>query len=266
MAQQSLPTIRREVRALSAVIGAIALFATLHAGYTFVDSAISKWSDPTWTGHRAGTAISGFLNGAEQKAIPSDKNPHPDVLPATRDVNHVVIRNHPRLFSWLVALGELCLPVAVLVLLCVRFRGSRPLALLCAGLAALLNLVYLLEGSSGLNPPMLVLWLTVLWLLATLPAAAFFYALDLRDVGSDGSAGERPRALGAKAGQWVFYAVILLVVGVCGLVLHPGWVFIALTLATVILAAALFAINSLLARSARRTGSRLVRQRPNATV
>jgi thiosulfate dehydrogenase [quinone] large subunit len=170
MAHQSLPTIRREARALGTLIGAIALVATLHAGYTFVDSAVSKWTDPPWTGHRAGAALSGFLTGTDQKAIPSDKNPHPDVLPATRDLNHAFIRDHPRLFSWLVSLGEICLPVAVLVLLCVRFRGSRPLALLCAGLAALLNMVYLLEGSSGLNPPMLILWLTVLWLLATPPA------------------------------------------------------------------------------------------------
>ena len=265
MAQQSLPTIRREVRALSALIGTIALFATLHAGYTFVDSAVSKWNDPTWTGHRAGTAISGFLNGAEQKATPSDKNPHPDVLPATRDLNHAFIRNHPRLFSWLVAIGELCLPIGVLILLCMRFRGSRPLALLCAGLAALLNLVYLLEGSSGLNPPMLVLWLTVLWLLATLPAATLFYALDLRVEGNR-TADERQRALGTKPGQWVFYTIVLFVAGICGWVLHPGWVFLALTLATAILAAVLFAINSRMTRTARQIGPQLVRQHPDATV
>ena len=257
MAQHSLPTIRREVRALSALIGVIALFATLHAGYTFVDSAMSKWSDPTWTGHRAGTAISSFLNGAEQKATPSDKNPHPDVLPATRDLNHAFIRNHPRLFSWLVALGELCLPISVLILLCVRFRGSRPLALLCAGLAALLNLVYMLEGSSGLNPPMLVQWLTVLWLLATLPAAALFYAFDLRAGEGTRTAEERQRALGTKPGQWVFYTLVLLVMGVCGWILHPGWIFVVLTLATALLAAALFVLNSRMARPARRAEPRL---------
>lgn len=238
----TVSTTRRSTRALSALIGFIVLFATLSAGYIFVDAAWAKWNDPAWTGHRAGTAVSGFLSNADQKATKTDKNPRPDVLPKTRDLNNAFVKAHPRLFAWMVALGELCLPIALLILICVRFRWSRGLALLCAGLAALMNLLYMLEGSSGLNPLMLVMWMSVLWLVATLPVAALFYAVDLRRVAGDITA-DHPRTPESGAGQWVFYCFMLLLIGFASWLMHPDREFLALTLAAVLIAVTLHTIR-----------------------
>lgn len=227
-------------RALAALIGFIVLFATITAGYGFVDAAWAKWNDPAWTGHQAGNAITGFIKGADQKAVKSDKNPHPDVLPATRDVNNAFFNEHARFFAWMVALGELLLPIGLFILLCLRFPGSRALALLFAGLAALMNLIYMFEGSSGLNPPMLFMWLAVVWLLATMPAAARFYAIDVRRrAGSAPATGrlENSRVL------WVFFAIVLLVVGIGAWVMNPARVFAILALASIVVAGLLWTIN-----------------------
>jgi hypothetical protein len=222
------------------MIGFIVLFATITAGYSFVDAAWAKWNDPTWTGHQAGTAITGFIKGAEQKAVKSDKNPHPDVLPATRDANNAFFKQHARLFAWMVALGELLLPIGVFLLLCLRFPGSRALALCFAGLAALLNLIYMFEGSSGLNPPMLFMWLAVVWLLATMPAAARFYAIDVRR--HAGSAPTTNRLENSRV-LWVFFAIVLLMVGIGAWVMYPARTVAILILASIAIAGLLWIIN-----------------------
>lgn len=226
-------------RALAALIGFIVLFATITAGYSFVDAAWAKWNDPTWTGHQSGTAVTGFIKGAEQKAQKSDKNPHPDVLPATRDVNNAFFKKHAGFFAWMVALGELLLPIGLFILLCLRFPGSRALALCFAGLAALLNLIYMFEGSSGLNPPMLFMWLAVVWLLATMPAAARFYAIDVRGR----TPAEWPGTVENSPLLWVFFAIVLLVIGIGAWVMFPARVGGVLALTSIVIAGVLRAIN-----------------------
>jgi hypothetical protein len=239
---QHAKTLTRSSHMLGAFIGLIVLFATITAGYSFVDAAWQKWNDPTWTGHQAGSAITAFLKGADQKAVKSDKNPHPDVLPATRDVNNAFINAHAPFFSWTIALGESFLPIGVLILLCVRFTGSRALALLVSGLAALMNLIYMFEGSSGLNPPMLFMWLAVVWLLATAPAGALFYAIDVRNRAARASA-ERSDSLEHSRMLWVFYAAVLLLVCVGAWVMYPARVGATLALTSIILAGLLRVIN-----------------------
>lgn len=239
-------------RALAALIGFIVLFATATAGYGFVDSAWQKWHDPAWTGHQAGSAITGFLKGAEQKAAKSDKNPHPDVLPATRDVNNAFFKKHAGLFAWMVASGELLLPIGLFILLCLRFPGSRGIALAFAGLAALLNLLYMFEGSSGLNPPMLFMWLTVVWLLATMPSAARFYAIAVR--GQANATAERSGRPENSRVQWVFFSIVLLVVGIGAWVMFPARTVAVLILASLAVAGLLRMINGRLLAPAR--GSR----------
>lgn len=253
-------------RALAALIGFIVLFATVTAGYSFMDAAWAKWNDPAWTGHQSGAAVSGFIKSAEQKAVKSDKNPHPDVLPATRDVNNAFFKAHARLFAWMIALGELLLPIGLLILLCLRFPGSRPLALCFAGLAALMNLLYMFEGSSGLNPPMLFMWLAVVWLLATMPAAARFYAIDVRGRG-DRTTAERPRTMENSPILWVFFAIVLLVISIGAWVMYPARIGAILALTTIVIAGVLWAIDGRMHRTAR--GSRpfaIPRKRGAASV
>jgi thiosulfate dehydrogenase (quinone) large subunit len=239
---QHAKTLTRSSHMLGAFIGLIVLFATITAGYSFVDAAWQKWNDPTWTGHQAGSAITDFLKGADQKAVKSDKNPHPDVLPATRDINNAFINAHARFFAWTIALGELLLPIGVLILLCLRFTGSRALALLVAGLAALLNLVYMFEGSSGLNPPMLFMWLAVVWLLATAPAGALFYAIDVRNRATRAPA-ERSDTLEHSRMLWVFYAAVLLVISVGAWVMYPARIGAMLALTSIAVAGLLWLIR-----------------------
>jgi thiosulfate dehydrogenase [quinone] large subunit len=265
MAQQTA-TLRRSSHLLGALIGLIVLFATLTAGYSFVDAAWAKWNNPAWTGHQAGTAVSGFIKNANQQAVKSDKNPNPDVLPATRDVNNAFFNKHTRLFAWMVALGELLVPISLLIVLCVRFPGSRAIALALAGLATLMNFLYMFEGSSGLNPPMVFMWLAVVWLLATMPTVALFYAIDLRGR-SGGTPTERAGRPENSRVQWIFFSIVLLVIGIGAWVMYPARVFAILLLATMILAGLLWTINERIARPAR--GSRpfaIRRKRGTASV
>lgn len=250
-------------RALGAFIGFIVLFATVTAGYSFADAAWAKWNDPTWTGYQAGTAITNFIKGANQKAVKSDKNPHPDVLPATRDVNNSIFTKHARLFAWMVALGEPLLPIGLLILLCVRFPGSRVIALLFAGLAALLNFVYMFEGSSGLNPPMIFMWLAVVWLLATMPAAALFYAIGPRQHAENDPATRSGRLENSRV-QWVFFAIVLLLIGVGAWVMYPARIIAILLALSIVIAGLLWTINERVGRPLRSSRPSAIRRKRGA--
>jgi hypothetical protein len=155
------------------------LFSALMAGYTFVDAGHEKWGDPAWTGSASGAAIDGFLQGANYKSIKSPTNPYPEVSPLVRDANERLFSQHTQIFSWLTMAGELLLPLAILTLIVFRFRRSRALLVAVTMLATSLNVLYLTEGDSGDNPPMIFMWLAIVWLTVLWPSAALFYAIDL---------------------------------------------------------------------------------------
>ncbi|MDQ2788019.1 MAG: hypothetical protein M3Y58_23820 [Chloroflexota bacterium] len=239
----SIPRARPSSRMFSALIGFVVLFAAITAGYSLVDAAQTKWQDATWTGNHAGAALSGFLKGADKKATKTDPIAFPDVLPAMHTVNDRLFAAHAPLFAWLVTLGESFLPLGVLILLCVRFRGSHAAALTLTALAASLNFLYMLEGSSGVNPPLMFMWLAVLWLLATLPEAALFFAIDLRERAPDAATARR-QTIESSTGQWVFFVVVLLLVAVGGWIVYPPSVCAALMLGSGTLAVALFLFHA----------------------
>ena len=242
---------QRAPAALRGLVRFLALLAALSAGWTFVQAGWEKWDDPAWTGARAGTAMTGFMRGANAKAIKSERNPHPDVLPFMRAFNEGVVAGHTRLFSWLVVLGELLVPVGVVGLLCMRFPGSRALLLGLTGLAAGMNFLYLHQGSAGVNPAMTFMWLTVLWLVALLPASALAYALDLRRLVT-GAASVPAEPPDASLGSWVFFGLVLLVLVGGSLALHPVRTFVVVVLAGVGLVAIPALLNAQLAHRARR--------------
>jgi thiosulfate dehydrogenase (quinone) large subunit len=196
-------------RAFGLFVGFVTLFAAMAAGSIFVRAGWEKLDDPMWTGEQAGMAITGFTQGASFKSVKTEMNPYPDALAPMRTFNEQVVARHAVLFSWLVVWGEVLAPLAVITLCCVRFRGSRSILVLMASLAASMNLVYLHQGSSGSNPAMLLMWLTVIWVAATMPRAALAYAISLNRSGGQPVA-ERP----ASAGLWVFFGVVLVVLGV----------------------------------------------------
>jgi thiosulfate dehydrogenase [quinone] large subunit len=224
--------------ALTAFVGFIMVLSVLMAGYTFTEAGQEKLGDTAWTGSSAGVAIEGFLQGADAKSIEGATNPYPEVFPLTRSINEQLFSQHTRLFSWLTVGGELLLPIAILALILVRFRRSRALLVVLAMLAASLNFLYLTEGDSRANPPMVFMWLAVIWI------AALFYAIDLS--GGD----KHPSAHAAipvepSAGSWVFFVTVLLIILAGSLQMYwdrPG-VFAALIAATFTLTAALVLIQ-----------------------
>ncbi len=185
--------------ALSAFIGFIVLFSACAAGYDYFTAGREKAGTAAWTGDKVGSGIDGFLKGANAKATKSAANPNPEVLPVARDLNTGFFGKHEKLFSWMVVLGETLLPIGVLCLLVVKFPGSRFLLMALAGLAVFMNFLYLSEGVSSTNPPMVFLWLTIIWLAATMPGATLFYAIDLRRLVSR-AATEAPVAIDASGG------------------------------------------------------------------
>src|SRR5436853_602328 len=94
----------RSAHTLSALIGFLVLFAALIAGGTLATAGIEKFHDPTWT---SGTAMIGFLTGAQFKATKTVTNPYPDVLAPIQSGNTAMIREHVGLITWVVPFGEL---------------------------------------------------------------------------------------------------------------------------------------------------------------
>jgi hypothetical protein len=250
-------TTPRSVHTLSALIGALVLFAALIAGGTLANAGREKLHDPAWT---SGTAMAGFLKGAQFKATKTVTNPYPDVLAPVQSLNTSVIGGQTRFITGLVPLAEIIVPIAVLILLCVRFPGSRYAALIASMLAAGMHVIYMLEGSAGENTPLLLMWLTVVWLIAIMPAAALHHALDLGALFGK-RAGETAGVADAGIGQWVFFGTVALVIGSGGALLYGLPNALALILVTLALAG-LLTLGKRARRSARTLNAQQTQPQP----
>lgn len=248
--QSSLKRYFTSTVALSAFIGFLVLFSACAAGYDYFTAGREKASAAVWTGDKAGAGIDGFLKGANAKATKSAQNPNPEVLPVARDLNVGFFSKHEKFFSWMVVLGEILMPIGVLFFLIVKFPGSRFLLMAIAGLALLMNMLYLSEGVSSTNPPMAFLWLTIIWLAATMPGAALYYAIDVRRLFGKATI-EAPAAVDVSAGQWLFFWTIILVSGAAAWAMYPFGTYLVVILASILLMAALYGINTLLANRQR---------------
>lgn len=248
--QASLKRYFTSTAALSAFIGFLVLFSACAAGWGYFEAGREKAGEAVWTGAKVGAGIDGFLKGANAKATKSAQNPNPEVLPVARDLNTSFFGKHERLFSWMVVLGELLMPVGVLFFLVVKFPGSRFLLMAIAGLALFMNMLYLSEGVSSTNPPMAFMWLTIIWLAATMPGAALHYAIDLRRLFGKAPI-EAPTAVNVSGGQWLFFWTIMLVTGAAAWAMYDLGTYLAVILASIALMAALAAINTLLANRRR---------------
>jgi hypothetical protein len=248
---------------LSAFIGFLVLFSACAAGYDYFQAGREKAGEAVWTGNKAGVGIDGFLKAANAKATKSAQNPNPEVLPVVRDLNTSFFGKHEQLFSWLVVLGEILMPLGILLFLVVKFPGSRFLLMAIAGLALFMNMLYLSEGVSSTNPPMAFMWLTIIWLAATMPRAALYYAIDLRRLVGKAPT-DAPAIAGASAGQWFFFWTIMLVTGAAAWAMYDFRTYVAVILVSILLAAALYGVNMLLAN--RRRENALLSMRGNVTA
>ncbi|MGE5379848.1 MAG: DoxX family protein [Methylocystaceae bacterium] len=136
----------------------------VYLGYNWFTSGMGKVfgeGSAVWVGSKAGVAVTGFLKGALAKTA----GPHPDVQPwYAWFINHVALPN-AKLFSYMVAFGELLVGIALIL-------GLFTTIALIAGL--LMNFNYLFAGTVSANPMFVLEELILLWA----GSAAFYWALD----------------------------------------------------------------------------------------
>jgi thiosulfate dehydrogenase [quinone] large subunit len=162
------------------------LILRLYAGWQWLEAGWGKWHDATWTGDKAGTALSGFVQGALTKS----GGARPDVQIWYAWFLQHVVQAYPLAWSYLVPIGETLVGVALILGL---FTG------IAAFFGSFMNMNYLLAGTVSINPLLFVIatWLVLAW------KTAGWWGLDrwaLPALGTPWSPG-RIFKHGASAGQ-----------------------------------------------------------------
>jgi thiosulfate dehydrogenase [quinone] large subunit len=132
--------------------GTIWLVIRLWVGYEFLTAGWEKITgdgSAVWVGPKAGTAITGFLNGAVAKST----GDHPAVLGWFADLTKNVFLPNAGILTYMVAYGEVLVGAALILGLFTRFAAFW---------GAFLNLMFMLAGSTGVNPPMFTLEVFIL--------------------------------------------------------------------------------------------------------
>jgi len=115
------------------------LILRLYLGWEWLHAGWGKLTNPAWTGSKAGTAITGFANGALSKT----GGDHPDVQAwYAWFLNHVVLP-YPVFWSYLITAGEVLVGLALILGI---FTG------LAAFFGSFMNINYLLAGAVSTNP------------------------------------------------------------------------------------------------------------------
>lgn len=125
----------------------------LYVGYQWVMSGYEKVfgaQSASWVGANAGTAVTGFLQGALAKT----GGAHPDVSWWYGGFIENVALPNAQVFSYLVAFGELLVGVGLIL-------GFLTNIALLAGI--LMNTAYLMAGTVSTNPFNLILEVILLW-------------------------------------------------------------------------------------------------------
>ena len=133
------------------------LLLRLYLGYEWLSAGWGKLHNAAWVGSKAGTALTGFVNGALAKTA----GDHPDVQAWYGwFLQHVVLTN-ARTFSYLVSFGETLVGIALILGL---FTG------IAAFLGGFMNWNFMMAGSASTNPVLFTLsillilaWKTAGW-------------------------------------------------------------------------------------------------------
>jgi thiosulfate dehydrogenase [quinone] large subunit len=120
------------------------LVVRLYLAWEWLQAGWEKVHDPAWVGSQAGTALTGFIQGALAKT----SGAHPDVQGWYAWFLTHAVATHVLAWSYLVAYGEVLVGVALLL-------GFLTGISVLFGM--LMNLDYLLAGSVSLNPQMFIL-------------------------------------------------------------------------------------------------------------
>ncbi len=123
----------------------------VYAGWVWIKAGWGKLTNPAWVGSQAGTALSGFINGALTKT----GGPHPDVQGWYAAFLQKVVLAHVGTWSYVVSVGETLVGLGLIL---GAFTG------IAAFFAMFMNLNYLMAGAVSLNP--ILLMISILLVLA----------------------------------------------------------------------------------------------------
>ncbi len=131
------------------------LIIRLYVGYEWLMAGWEKVINPVWVGAQAGTALTGFVQGALQKT----GGDHPSVAGWYGSFLQSVVLPNAALWSYMVAFGEVLVGLGLIVGL---FTG------IAAFFGGLMNANYLLAGTVSSNPFLFILatWLVLAWRVA----------------------------------------------------------------------------------------------------
>jgi thiosulfate dehydrogenase [quinone] large subunit len=125
------------------------LVLRVYIGYIWLSAGWEKFQNPAWVGEQAGTAVTGFLNGALAKAVGA----HPDVMGWYAGFINAVALPHATIFSYLVTYGEILVGLGLIVGL---FTG------VAAFFGLTMNFNYLFAGTTSINPLLILVQLFLL--------------------------------------------------------------------------------------------------------
>jgi thiosulfate dehydrogenase [quinone] large subunit len=128
------------------------LILRVYVGYEWLHAGWEKLHSSAWVGSKAGTALTGFVNGALTKT----SGAHPDVQAFYASFLRHVVLPHVAAFSYLVTAGETLVGIALILGL---FTG------ISAFIGSFMNVNYLLAGSVSTNPILFIVatWLVLAW-------------------------------------------------------------------------------------------------------
>jgi len=128
------------------------LVVRVYVGWAWLQAGLHKVGAPAWTGENAGSALSGFINGALAKT----SGAHPDVTGWYAWFLEKCVLPNADTWAHMVAWGEVIVGVALIVGL---FTG------IAAFFGSFMNINFLLAGTVSTNP--------ILFALATLLVLAW---------------------------------------------------------------------------------------------
>jgi len=128
------------------------LILRVYIGYEWLTAGLEKLENPAWFGAKAGTALTGFVQGALQKTTGA----HPDVQGwYAWFLQHVVLPNAAA-WSYAVTIGEVLVGIGLILGV---FTG------IAAFFGGFMNANYLMAGTVSTNPLMFIIatWLVLAW-------------------------------------------------------------------------------------------------------
>ncbi len=133
------------------------LLLRVYVGWVWLAAGWEKINNPAWVGDGAGTAVSGFLNGALAKTTGA----HPNVSQWYAWLINSFALDNATIFSYVVAYGEVAVGLGLIVGL---------LSGIAAFFGALMNFNFLFAGTVSINPLLILIeiflilaWRTVGW-------------------------------------------------------------------------------------------------------